>query len=622
MRDLIILIINALLALVLLLVSLVHGRLYREARRQYESALTAVPSRLAVDFGVVGEVSSTYRHSTQLPHGVTAYLELRGDFSSPWETHEEAWEALGSRFGQLVLSRDGRPVEESDLGVQFRQELRQEKDVVLLPVGSFRPSLALGDYTLTVRVTSQAPTLAGHPLHLVVRYNCCGLEQVPQRVAQAIAIGAFGAFVVLLWPLARLSRRVWRRRHPPVSEGDAILYVLAAYPRWSETFLRLDLRLLQCRQVPLHAVALYPGDTAVKPDWPQVRVLSPLGGPDGGAGDGRGLAARLQRVLGRFLPRWLRAQLSLRRHRSLLESLLAECREKRIRHIHAEFADLAALLAVEAARQLGCSFSLGIHAFDIHACKYPLRRLFGEASFITVCNEAAAVAFRRRCPWAAERLHLIHHGLDLKQWPFVGRVSCEPCLKLLFVGRLVPKKGIHILLKALDLLVNTEWPSVQLTIVGDGPLGVQLRRQAEQDGVTQHVHWKGVLDQEAVREQLRQSSCLCVPSVVDANGDRDGIPNVVTEAMATGVPVVGSQAGSLSEVLSEETGWPVAEPTPETLAAAILAMASQPDERERRRKNARQQMEFRFNAKKLSEFRGRLFEQAMTGASAPAAGPS
>ena len=612
MRAILGLMVAVFLAAAFLVIGIVHCRHYRQARRQYEATLTAMPCQLIVDSGAAGEVTAPYHQSSQLAHGVTLYLQAPGDLSLPLDTHEDAFQALGGGFGSLVLRQGETILQEGDLGVVFRADIIHDDGVILLPVGSFNPTLPLGDYTLTARLPSPLAALAGRPLHLLARYNCCGLEQWPYRVALAIALASLTVFAILLWPAARLARQVWRQRHAPVCEGDGILYLLTAYPRWSETFLRLDLRLLQRRNLPIHAVALYPGDTPTKPDWPTVRVLSEAPAPGGGAA-GSGSGTGIRPALARLLPKWLRAQWSLRNHRNLLLNLLAECREKRIGHIHAEFADLAALLGLEAARQLGCSFSIGIHAFDIHACKYPLRRLFGEASFITVCNEAAAEAFRRRCPWAADRLHLIHHGLELKQWPYMERVSCEPCLKLLFVGRLVPKKGVHILLQALNLIANTELQAVQLTIIGDGPLGPALRRQAERDGLSKRIRWKGVLDQDVVKEYLRQSSCLCVPSIIDANGDRDGIPNVVTEAMATGLPVVGSQAGSLPEVLSGDTGWPVADLTPENLAAAILEMASQPDERERRRKSARQYMDYRFNARKSTEIRSRLFEQTMAG---------
>ncbi|HQL88774.1 MAG: glycosyltransferase family 4 protein [Lentisphaerae bacterium] len=599
---------TALLAAASLVVGIVHCRLYRQCRQQYEATLSAMPCKLVMDSGAAGEVSAPYQQSSQLAHGVTLYLQVPEGVAMA--THEDARQALGSVFGTLTLRQGEDIVREGDLAVQYRAEIIEAEGAKWLPVGSLDPTLPLGDYTLTIHLTSPLAALAEQPMHLIARYECCGLEKLPQYVALAIALVALAVFVILLWPVASLSRQVRRQSRAPTCDGDGILYLLTAYPLWSETFLRLDLRLLQRRNLPIHAVALYAGDTEVKPDWPSVRVLSKKPAP-------RSIAARrsakfgIRATLARLLPKWLRAQWSLRRHRDLLQSLLEECREKRIGHIHAEFADLAALLGTEAARQLGCTFSVGIHAFDIHACKFPLRRLFGDASFITVCNEAAAEAFRERCPWAADRLHVIYHGLELKQWPYVERIECEPCLKLLFVGRLVPKKGVSILLKALSLIVSKDLQAVQLTIIGDGPLGTTLRRQAERDGLSNLIRWKGVLDQDAVKEHLRQSSCLCVPSIVDADGDRDGIPNVVTEAMATGLPVVGSQAGSLPEALTAETGWPVADLTPESLADAILEMASQPDERERRRKSARQHIEYRFNAKKSIESRGKLFEQAL-----------
>ncbi|HOG49142.1 MAG TPA: hypothetical protein PKY10_00990, partial [Lentisphaeria bacterium] len=277
MRAILGLTVAALMAIAALVVGIVHCRLYRQCRQQYEATLTATPCKLVMDSGAAEEATAPYHQSSQLAHGVTLYLQVPEGVTMA--THEEASQILGNVFGVLTLRQGEDIVREGDLAVQFRAEIIEAEGVKWLPVGALDPTLPLGDYTLAIHLTSLPAVLAEQPMHFVARYECCGLEKLPQYVALAIALVALTVFVILLWPVTSLSRQVWRQGRAPTCDGDGILYLLTAYPLWSETFLRLDLRLLQRRNLPIHAAALYSGDTEVKPDWPSVRVLSEMPAP-------------------------------------------------------------------------------------------------------------------------------------------------------------------------------------------------------------------------------------------------------------------------------------------------------------------------------------------------------
>lgn len=612
MRQIFKLIIIGALAIFFLLISLTHWRHSRLARRTYQLSASTVLSEVSLDAIVGAEAQGNFQHLYQVAHGITLYLLVPPELAEQVTSHDDAWEIFDGSWGDFTLMQQGNEIATGDLGVVFGRESIQDGEKLMIPVAKMNPNLPTGDYLLKISLKKLPTSWANLKITLVGRYEICGLERLVEQFTLALAIGAMVIFLLLLWPLVNCSLAVWRCWHRPVASGNGILYVLTSYPLWSETFLRLDLRFLQRHLRLLHAVALYDGDTEVRPEWPQVQVLSPTSRRR--RKQRPRLAGKLATTLASLLPKWLRAQCSLHTHRQLRQALLEVCQEKSIGHLHAEFADLAALLAADVARELGCTFSIGIHAVDIHAVKYPMSIIFGEASFITACNEAAAQAFRQKCPWAAPKLNLIHHGLDLQHWPYAEQkeinVESEAVLKLLFIGRLVPKKGVSILLEALGLLRQSGMSAIELTIIGDGPLRPTLEQQAKQAHISDLIVWAGVLEQEEVRTYLQEASCLCVPSIVDASGDRDGIPNVVTEAMASGVPVIGSQEASLPEVLTEETGWPVTEINAENLAATIKQMAAQPEERNRRRQNARRRMEFDFNAEKLAEKRSELLKQA------------
>ena len=397
-----------------------------------------------------------------------------------------------------------------------------------------------------------------------------------------------------------------------------IAYLLGSYPRWSETFLRQDLSLLQETDVPLLPLCVYPGDAPAEPDWPRVTCLSTTAtvsvasaAPDSvqTPAQGHQSGARI-RVLGsRLLPRRLRTPVSLWSHRRLLAALCSvACRES-VGHIHAEFADLPGLLAAAASQKLGCSYSVGIHARDIYACKYSLGHLFSKALFVTACNAAAGAELLRRCPALTGRLHVVPHGILLDQWPFNDRVYCprDP-LQILFVGRFVEKKGIEHLLRA---LAGGETRQFALTLVGSGPGEAALRELASSLEIEASVTWAGVIPRRAVPEYLRASDCLVVPSVVAADGDRDGIPNVAVEAMAAGVPVVATTVGGIPEAISDHTGWPCRAGDPEDLRRRLSEIRQNPRLAEAKRRTARTLVESRFDARCLARRRAELLRGAL-----------
>ena len=379
-----------------------------------------------------------------------------------------------------------------------------------------------------------------------------------------------------------------------------IAFLYSSFPKWSETFLRQDLALLLEQGLPIHAISLFSGDCEPQADWPKAEVLQITNVPSVSA-----QPSSPRRFS--FLPKQFRAWLSLLKHRKLLDALCIRLKQLDIKHIHAEFADLPALLAAKAAKRLNISYSVGIHAFDVHCAKYPPSTLFGDARFITACNQTAADALIATNPSLKSKIAVIHHGIDLQKWTFDDCQPPKPICKIAFVGRLVPKKGLDILIRALHYL-KVSGIEFSLEIVGSGPLEDELKELANQQQVVEFIHWHGVQPPENVRAILRQSSCLCAPSVVAPNGDRDGIPNTVLEAMAVGLPVIATPVGGIAEALSNDKGWMIDFLSPLQLANTLTTFASTPlEERQRRIQNARKLIESDFDARKLARNRAKLF---------------
>ena len=208
-----------------------------------------------------------------------------------------------------------------------------------------------------------------------------------------------------------------------------IAFLYSSFPKWSETFLRQDLALLLEQGLPIHAISLFSGDCEPQADWPKAEVLQETKVPSVSV-----QPSSSKRII--FLPKQLRAWISLLKHHKLLDTLVERLKQLGIKHIHAEFSDLPALLAAKAAKRLNISYSVGIHAFDIHCAKYPAATIFGNTRFITACNQAAADALIAANPSLKSKIAIIHHGIDLQKWTFDDCQPPKPICKIV----LFPKK--------------------------------------------------------------------------------------------------------------------------------------------------------------------------------------
>ncbi len=253
--------------------------------------------------------------------------------------------------------------------------------------------------------------------------------------------------------------------------------------------------------------------------------------------------------------------------------------------IHAHFAGITADLAAIAARTLGLPWTCSVHAHDVFTCQpAALRRRLRTARAITACSQQASDAVTA-AGIPSEKVSLIHHGISLTDYPFD---TIHPDELIFAAGRLELKKGFDTLLRACALL-HARGVRFTCVIAGTGPLQAALKHLAAELGLAASVVFVGWLSQEETRSRVMDASVLALPSRRTPQGDRDGIANILVEALALGTPVITTTASSASEVITDTANGMLVPPDdPERLAGALAALLASKETRIRLAKAGRQ----------------------------------
>jgi len=350
--------------------------------------------------------------------------------------------------------------------------------------------------------------------------------------------------------------------------------LVKTWPKLSETFILEEVLGLERRAVPLRLYALAPPADAVAHSA-VARVRAPVACvPAPMLRRTREFAVRHVQLAAAAPLAYLRTLVFAWRRgaRGVTDFLRAgwlagQLRADGVRHLHTHFISEPADVAELVSRLTALPFSISAHAKDIYlADPVALRRKLRAAAFTVTCTELNRRTLAAIAPEA--NVHRMYHGIDHDVFHPGRREGATDVPLILAVGRLRAKKGFDTLIDACALL-HARGLSFRCEIVGYGEEREHLLQRVAEARLAELVTLPGKLAREQVIDRYARAAVFVQPSRIAADGDRDGIPNVLLEAMAMSVPVIATGVSGIPELVSHAQNGLLIEPD----AAGALAQA-------------------------------------------------
>ena len=375
---------------------------------------------------------------------------------------------------------------------------------------------------------------------------------------------------------------------------ERICVIVHAWPRLSMTFVAQELVGLEKEGLELWIGTYGAPDKIRHPIHDQLRAdVHRL--PNGGPGLGRFFQAwrKVRHNPGygdalRLFRREFSTGRKKRQWRAFARGVIIAAEMPRdIRAVYVHFIGSAATVARYAAMIRGLPLAASAHARDIWtSSEADIRAKLAAMRWCTTCTTVGADRLRDLAD-DPDKVHLIYHGLSFDRFPIEppkrssadGSDRANP-VRLLSVGRAVEKKGFDVLLDALAALpADLHW---RWTQVGDGKIIDDLRRRAEELGLSGQIEWLGARDQQAVIELYRACDLFVLPCREASDGDRDGLPNVLMEAQSQTLACLSTNFSEIPELIVDgDTGVLVPPGEAPPLTAALERLMRSPQQRER-----------------------------------------
>lgn len=343
----------------------------------------------------------------------------------------------------------------------------------------------------------------------------------------------------------------------PTADRSDVVYVVSRFPVTSETFIVRELEALdRTGGFDLELRSLFPSPDEPVHDvarrWNH-RVIRPAAGA---ALIGFAWAALTRpRALGSVLVSVLGAYRSPSLLARAMVAVVVACahakdlaRRPRPAHVHAHFATYPALAAWVCHRLVGTTYSFTVHAHDLYVHTSMLDRKIDDARFVVTISDYNR-RLLERIGVGHTPIHVIHAGIDTTVYPFRPRATpTEGPVRALTVASLQSYKGHAVLLDALAV-GGAEVDRIELDLIGDGVLRGDLEAQVERLGLTGRVRFLGSRNEDEVRAALDGADLFVLPSIVAGDGQMEGLPVALMEALACGVPTVSTALSGIPEIV-------------------------------------------------------------------------
>ncbi len=265
--------------------------------------------------------------------------------------------------------------------------------------------------------------------------------------------------------------------------------------------------------------------------------------------------------------------------------------------IHAHFMDAATSFAMLASRLLDIPFSISAHAYDIFVPQENARTKLQSARAMVTCTHFNKQYIADHYQGVdLEKIQVIYHGINLNKFNPPKRRALSGPPVILSVGRLVPKKGFPVLLRACKILAERGIEFV-CRIIGEGPERPRLEMYIKLNNLVNHVKLTGAVAPDQMVQEYQKSTLFVLPCVEEENGNRDGIPNVLAEAMAMTLPVISTFVSGIPELIENGRHGILLEPgsVPE-LAESIAGLLDSPGKRREMGTQGRHRVETIFDS--------------------------
>ncbi|MBW2657324.1 MAG: glycosyltransferase family 4 protein [Deltaproteobacteria bacterium] len=420
------------------------------------------------------------------------------------------------------------------------------------------------------------------------------------------------------------------------SGGPVLGMILKGYPRISETFISNEILLLEKLGFNLHLFSMrqpreafthesvkqirarvdYLPETLIKP-LPRLLYHNLI------------LASKRPGVYAAALKTAWRRFLRTRKSATLKHLFQAGYLAHRllpasgVTHLHAHFAHSPTSVAMFTSQLTGLPFSFTAHAKDIYTSDpRQLREKIELSRFVVTCTEYNRRHLLEISDNHETSIHRIYHGIDVDLFSgnYAEQQNSGQPYRILTIARLTAKKGLPTVLRALKLLTNRGL-SLNHTLIGDGDDREKILALVNELGLTSVTRWLGTQPHHEVLEHYRNTDLFVLGCEVASNGDRDGIPNVLLESMAVGVPVVATDISAIPELVENGVSGLLVPPRqPERLAEAMQRMLTDQELRNRIIPIARQTVADAFDNRRLTQDLAEIYRSEGIGRRAGAEG--